>query len=238
MHHQVVVNARIGEPPAGPLRVVLADDAVLIRESLARLLGQEGFEVVGQVGDAHDLMAGVANAQPDIAIIDIRMPPTHTDEGLTAARRIRQDYPKVAVLVLSQYVDLAYAMTLLSEKPERLGYLLKERISDVPEFVEALHRLSEGGSVIEPALVAELMSAPTKKDPLAILSSREREVLALLAEGRTDRGIAELLFVTPKTVEAHVRSIFGKLDLPSDAMTNRRVHAVLRFLRARTVSDE
>jgi DNA-binding NarL/FixJ family response regulator len=217
-----------------PLRVVLADDAVLIRESVARLLGQEGFEVVGQVGNADDLMALVADGQPDIAIIDIRMPPTHTDEGLTAAHRIRHAYPEVAVLVLSQYVDLAYAMKLLAEKPERVGYLLKDRIGDVAEFVEALRRIADGGSVIEPALVAELLSAPTKDDPLAVLSSREREVLALLAEGRTDRGIAELLFVTPKTVEAHVRSIFGKLDLPSDAMANRRVHAVLRFLRART----
>jgi len=218
------------------LRVVLADDAVLIRESLARLLDQEGFEVVAQVGNADDLLARVKDEQPDIAIIDIRMPPTHTDEGLTAARRIRQDYQKIAVLVLSQYVDLAYAMTLLAEKSERVGYLLKDRISDVAELVEALHRLADGGSVIEPALVAELVSAPTRNDPLAVLSAREREVLALLAEGRTDRGIAKLLFVTPKTVEAHVRSIFGKLDLPSDAMANRRVHAVLRFLRARTGS--
>jgi serine/threonine-protein kinase PknK len=215
------------------LRVVLADDAVLIRESLARLLDQEGFEVVGQVGDADDLLARVKDEQPDIAIIDIRMPPTHTDEGLKAARRIRQDHQMVAVLVLSQYVDLAYAMTLLAEKPERVGYLLKDRIGDVPEFVEALHRIAEGGSVVEPALVAELVSAPTANDPLAVLSAREREVLELLAEGRTDRGIAQLLFVTPKTVEAHVRSIFVKLDLPSDAMANRRVHAVLRFLQAR-----
>jgi DNA-binding NarL/FixJ family response regulator len=236
MDRPLVANADTGEPPARPLRVVLADDAALIRESLARLLGQEGFEVVGQVGNADDLLARVKDRQPDIAIIDIRMPPNYTDEGLTAARRIRQDYQKVAVLVLSQYVDLVYAMTLLAAKPERVGYLLKDRIGDVPEFVEALHRLAEGGSVIEPALVAELVSAPTRNDPLAVLSAREREVLALLAEGRTDRGIAKLLFVTPKTVEAHVRSIFGKLDLPSDAMANRRVHAVLRFLRARTGS--
>jgi DNA-binding NarL/FixJ family response regulator len=234
MDRPLVANADTGKPPARPLRVVIADDAVLIRESLARLLDQEGFEIVGQVGNADDLLARVKDEQPDIAIIDIRMPPTHTDEGLTAARRIRQDYQKVAVLVLSQYVDLVYAMTLLAAKPERVGYLLKDRIGDVPEFVEALHRLADGGSVIEPALVAELVSAPTRNDPLAVLSAREREVLALLAEGRTDRGIAKLLFITPKTVEAHVRSIFSKLDLPSDAMANRRVHAVLRFLRART----
>jgi len=220
--------------PVPPLRVILADDAVLIRESLARLLGQEGFEVVGQVGNADDLMARAHVEQPDIAIIDIRMPPTHTDEGLTAARRIRQDHPEVAVLVLSQYVDLVYAMKLVAEKPEGVGYLLKDRIGDIPQFVEALRRIADGGSVIEPTLIAELVSAPTKNDPLAILTAREREVLALLAEGRTDRGIAKLLFITPKTVEAHVRSIFGKLDLPSDATANRRVHAVLRFLRART----
>jgi DNA-binding NarL/FixJ family response regulator len=232
-----VANADPGEPPARPLRVVLADDAVLIRESLARLLGQEGFEVLAQVGNADDLMARVKDEQPDIAVIDIRMPPTHADEGLVAARRIRADYPKVAVLVLSQYVDVAYAMKLLAEKPERVGYLLKDRIGDVPEFVEALNRLANGGSVVEPSLVAELVAAPTRDDPLAVLSAREREVLTLLAEGRTDRGIAKLLFVTPKTVEAHVRSIFGKLDLPSDAMANRRVHAVLRFLRARSRNE-
>ena len=220
--------------PAHALRVILADDATLIRESLARLLSQEGFEVVGQVGTADELLARVKLDPPDVAVIDIRMPPTHTDEGLVAAQRIRTDHPQVGVLVLSQYVDVAYAMKLLTEKPERVGYLLKDRIGDVPEFVEALHRIAAGGSVVEPALVAELVSVPKPNDPLVVLSSREREVLALLAEGRTDRGIANLLFVTPKTVEAHVRSIFAKLDLPSDAMANRRVHAVLRFLHART----
>jgi len=219
------------------LRVILADDAVLIRESLARLLSQEGFNVVGQVGNADDLLARVALDQPDIAVVDIRMPPTHTDEGLVAARRIRAEHPQVAVLVLSQYVDVAYGMKLLAEMPERVGYLLKDRISDVPELVDALHRIAEGGSVVEPDLVAELISAPTRNDPLVVLSPREREVLGLLAEGRTDRGIASELFVTPKTVEAHVRSIFSKLDLPSDAMENRRVHAVLRFLRQRAPSE-
>jgi len=215
------------------LRVILADDAVLIRESLARLLSQEGFTVVAQVGNAEDLLMSVALEQPDIAVVDIRMPPTHTDEGLVAARRIRAEHPGVAVLVLSQYVDAAYAMKLLAETPERVGYLLKDRVADVPQFVDALHRIAEGGSVIEPAVVAELMSAPARHDPTAALSPREREVLALLAEGRTDRGIAAALFVTPKTVEAHVRSIFHKLDLPSDTMENRRVHAVLRFLQQR-----
>jgi DNA-binding NarL/FixJ family response regulator len=219
------------------LRVILADDAVLIRESLARLLSQEGFNVVGQVGNADDLLTRVALDQPDIAVVDIRMPPTHTDEGLVAARRIRAEHPRVAVLVLSQYVDIAYAMKLLAETPERVGYLLKDRIGDVPELVDALRRIAAGGSVVEPDLVAELISAPTRNDPLVALSPREREVLGLLAQGRTDRGIASELFVTRKTVEAHVRSIFSKLDLPSDAMENRRVHAVLRFLRQRAPSE-
>jgi DNA-binding NarL/FixJ family response regulator len=219
------------------LRVVLADDAVLIRESLARLLAQEGFTVVGQVGNADDLVSCVASQQPDIALVDIRMPPTHTDEGLVAARRIRAEHPGVAVLVLSQYTDVAYAMKLLTDTPERVGYLLKDRVADVPELVDALHRIAAGGSVIEPHLVAELISAPARPDPLAALSPREREVLTLLAQGRTDRGIATALFVTQKTVEAHVRSIFTKLNLPSDAMHNRRVHAVLRFLQQRTPTE-
>jgi DNA-binding NarL/FixJ family response regulator len=230
-------RAREATSGTDALRVILADDAVLIRESLARLLSQEGFNVVGQLGNADDLLARVAADQPDIAVVDIRMPPTHTDEGLVVAQRIRTEHPRVAVLVLSQYVDVAYAMKLLAEMPERVGYLLKDRIADVPELVDALHRIAEGGSVVEPALVAELISAPTRGDPLAALSPREREVLALLAEGRTDRGIARALFVTPKTVEAHVRSIFSKLDLPSDALENRRVHAVLRFLRRRAPNE-
>jgi DNA-binding NarL/FixJ family response regulator len=220
--------------PGRALRVILADDAILIRESLARLLREQGFDVVGQVSNAEDLISRVALERPDIAIVDIRMPPTHSDEGLVAARQIRASQPEVAVLVLSQYVEVAYALELLAERPERIGYLVKDRVSDIGEFAEALERIAAGGSVVEPALVAELLGAPTLDDPLAALSPREHEVLALLAEGRTDRGIATVLFVTPKTVEAHVRSIFAKLDLPSDATANRRVHAVLRFLRART----
>jgi len=199
------------------LRVILADDAVLIRESLARLLSQEGFSVVGQVGNADDLLARVALDQPDVAVVDIRMPPTYTDEGLVAARRIRAEHPRVAVLVLSQYVDVAFAMKLLAEMPERVGYLLKDRIGDVHELVDALHRIAEGGSVVEPDLVAELISAPTRNDPLVALSPREREVLGLLAEGRTDRGIASELFVTPKTVEIHLSSVYRKLGISSRA---------------------
>jgi len=216
------------------MRLILADDATVIREGLARLLAEEGFDVVAQVGDASDLLAQVGLARPDVAIVDIRMPPTYTDEGLVAAQQIRAAHPDVGVLVLSQYVDVAYAMKLVTEGSERVGYLLKDRIVDVPELAAALRRIADGGSVVDPALVAELVSAPSVEDPLAALTQREREVLALLAEGRTDRGIAKLLYVTPKTVEAHVRSIFRKLDLPSDATENRRVHAVLTFLRART----
>jgi DNA-binding NarL/FixJ family response regulator len=216
-----------------PLRIMVADDAALIRESLALLLQKEGFEVVAVVATADELLARLMRDPPDVAIVDIRMPPTFTTEGLVAAQRIRQQHPRVAVLLLSQYVDVAFAMQLLAGRPERIGYLLKDRVGDIPQLVEAIRRIAAGGSVVEPALVAELVSAPIRNDPLSALSPREREVLALLAEGRTDRGIAELIFVTPKTVEAHVRSIFAKLDLPSDAMANRRVHAVLLFLQAR-----
>ena len=224
----------MSEVPGAPLRVVLADDATVIREGLARLLAEEGFDVVAQVGDAGELLAHVDSDQPDIAIVDIRMPPTFTDEGLAAAQEIRAAHPNVGVLVLSQYIDVAYAMKLVSEESQRVGYLLKDRIVDVPELTAALQRIADGGSVVDPSLVAELVAAPAAEDPLAELTAREREVLALLAEGRTDRGIAQLLYITPKTVEAHVRSTFRKLDLPSDATENRRVHAVLTFLRART----
>jgi DNA-binding NarL/FixJ family response regulator len=224
----------MSDMPEGGLRVILADDATVIREGLARLLAEEGFDVVAQVGDASDLLARVDLVRPDLAVVDIRMPPTYTDEGLVAAQEIRAAHPDVGVLVLSQHVDVAYAMKLVTKEAERVGYLLKDRIVDVPELAAALRRIADGGSVVDPALVAELVFAPAVEDPLAALTPREREVLALLAEGRTDRGIAQLLYVTPKTVEAHVRSIFRKLDLPSDATENRRVHAVLRFLRART----
>ena len=224
----------MSELPETPLRVVLADDATVIREGLARLLAEEGFDIIAQVGDAGDLLAHVDRDQPDVAIVDIRMPPTFTDEGLVAAQEIRAAHPDVGVLVLSQYVDVAYAMKLVSEESQRIGYLLKDRIADLPELAAALRRIADGGSVVDPSLVAELVAAPAGQDPLGELTAREREVLALLAEGRTDRGIATLLYVTPKTVEAHVRSTFRKLDLPSDAMENRRVHAVLTFLRAHT----
>jgi DNA-binding NarL/FixJ family response regulator len=216
------------------VRLILADDATVIREGLARLLEEAGFDVVAQAGDAAELRARVAEERPDVAIVDIRMPPTYTDEGLVAAQQIRAEHPSVGVLVLSQYVDVAYAMKLVTEGAERVGSLLKDRIGNVDELADALRRIGDGGSVVEPTLVAELVSAPSAEDPLGELTAREREVLALLAEGRTDRGIAQLLYVTPKTVEAHVRSVFRKLDLPSDATENRRVHAVLAFLRAQS----
>jgi DNA-binding NarL/FixJ family response regulator len=230
------VTAHVSTPrsPLPEPRLLLADDARLIREGLARLLGDAGFEVVAQVGDAETLLAEVARLRPDVAVVDIRMPPTYTDEGLVAAQEIRARHPHVGVLVLSQHVDVAYAMKLLTEGAERVGYLLKDRIADVPELATALRRIAEGGSVVDESLVAELVEAPVFEDPLAALSKRELEVLTLVAEGRRDRGIAQALHITQKTVEAHVRSIFAKLEIPADATENRRVHAVLRFLRARS----
>ena len=209
--------------------MILADDAVVIREGLARLLTEQGIEVTATVGTAGDLMRFIATDRPDVAIIDIRMPPTYTNEGLVAAQQIRSSYPGVATLVLSQYVEVDFALRLMTGTSERVGYLLKDRIADVREFVSALRRVAAGGVVVEPSLVSELLAAPAA--PLAELTAREREVLTLVGQGKTDRGIAEELVVTRKTVEAHVRSIFRKLDLPNGAGENRRVHAVLVFLR-------
>ena len=211
--------------------MILADDAVVIREGLARLLTEQGIEVAATVGTAGDLMRFVATDPPDVAIIDIRMPPTYTNEGLVAAQQIRSSYPDVATLVLSQYVEVDFALRLMTGSSERVGYLLKDRIANVREFVSALRRVAAGGVVVEPSLVSELLASPAARNPLAELTPREREVLTLVGQGKTDRGIAEELVVTRKTVEAHVRSIFRKLDLPSDASENRRVHAVLVFLR-------
>ena len=214
------------------MRVILADDAVVIREGLARLLAERGFEIVGQVGRGDELLECVTRLRPDVAVIDIRMPPSYSNEGLVAAHQIRQACPQTATLVLSQYVEVDYALKLLAGDTGRVGYLLKDRIADIGSFVDSLRRVAAGESVVEPTLVEELLAAPHVDNPLAALTTREREVLALMAEGRTDRGISEELFVTRKTVEAHVRSILRKLDLPDDARANRRVHAVLAFLRA------
>ncbi len=214
------------------MRLILADDATLIRTGIARLLADRGFEITAEVADAEALLHEVARNPPDAVVVDIRMPPTFTDEGLRAADQIRRNYPEVAVLVLSQHVEVEYAMRLLKDASTRVGYLLKDRVADIDAFVATLDHVTSGGSVLDPALVAELVAAPRDEDPLAVLTPREREVLQLVAEGRTDRGIAEALFVTRKTVEAHVRSIFSRLDLPAAATENRRVHAVLKFLAA------
>lgn len=210
---------------------MLADDAVVIRQGLARLLDDQGVEIVAQAGSGEELMPLVATDPPDVVVLDIKMPPTYRDEGLVAAHEIHRLYPDVGTLVLSQYVDVDYALTLLTGARARVGYLLKDRVADVAEFIAALRHIAEGGTVIDPALIRELLAATSARDPMAALTPREREVLALVAQGRTDRGIARQLFITTKTVEAHVRSIFGKLDLPVDSSENRRVHAVLAFLQ-------
>jgi DNA-binding NarL/FixJ family response regulator len=212
--------------------VVLADDSVLLREGMARLLEDEGFEVVGQAGTAEELLLKVRSYSPDVAVVDIRMPPTHTDEGLRAAQEIRERHPEVCVLVLSQYVEPAYAMELLAESAEGVGYLLKDRVSDVAEFAAAVRRVGEGGSALDPTIVSQLLGRRRRDDPLAQLTPREREVLELMAEGRSNHGIAERLVVTERAVEKHVTSIFGKLRLPPAPEDHRRVLAVLALLRS------
>ena len=214
------------------MRLVLADDSVLFREGLARLLSEAGFEIAGTAGDADTLLGLVGRHRPDAAIVDIRMPPTHTDEGLAAAARIRAEHDDgVAVVVLSQYVEAAYALRLLEAGERHVGYVLKDRVLHVAEFAAAIRRVVAGEPVVDPALVSQLFDRRRPVDPLAELTDRERQVLALMAEGLTDRGIAERLWVTPKTVETHSRHIFQKLSLPASAADNRRVHAVLTYLR-------
>jgi DNA-binding NarL/FixJ family response regulator len=214
------------------VRVVLADDSVLLREGVARLLEDAGFEIVGQAGTADDLMLKVRSYSPDVAIVDIRMPPTHTDEGLRAAQEIREKHPAVGVLVLSQYVEPAYAMELLAESAEGIGYLLKDRISDVREFADAVRRVGEGGSALDPTIVSQLVGRRRRDDPIDQLTPREREVLGLMAEGRSNSGIAEQLVVTERAVEKHVTGIFSKLRLPAASEDHRRVLAVLAYLRS------
>jgi DNA-binding NarL/FixJ family response regulator len=213
------------------LRVVLADDDVLLREGLASLLERSGFEVVGQAGDGVELLALVRSARPELAVIDIRMPPGHGTEGLQAARVIRAELPGTAIIVLSAHVEVDEAMELLAGG-ERTGYLLKSRITDVTEFIETVGRIAAGASVVDPSLVSELIQARRRHDPLDALSPREREVLALMAQGASNAGIARQIFVTEGTVEKHVRSILTKLDLPESDTEHRRVLAVLRFLGA------
>ncbi|HUC34169.1 MAG TPA: response regulator transcription factor [Gaiellaceae bacterium] len=214
------------------MRVVLADDTVLLREGVARILGEAGFEVVGQAGNADELMLKVRSYSPDVAIVDIRMPPTHTDEGLRAAQEIREKHPTCGVLVLSQYVEAGYAMELLADSAEGVGYLLKDRVSDVNEVADAVRRVGEGGSALDPTIVSQLVGRRRRDDPIDQLTPREREVLELMAEGRSNSGIAEQLVVTERAVEKHVTSIFAKLRLPAAAEDHRRVLAVLAYLRS------
>jgi DNA-binding NarL/FixJ family response regulator len=211
------------------LRVVLAEDDVLLREGLASLLERSGLEVVGQAGDATQLLSLVGDQSPELVVVDIRMPPTHTTEGLDAARQIRQEFPDTGILVLSAHVEVEHAMELLAGG-RGIGYLLKSRVTDVEEFLDTLGRIARGGSVVDPALVAELVAARRHQDPLAVLSVREREVLGLMAEGRSNAGIARRLWITEGTVEKHVRSILSKLTLDEAEDDHRRVLAVLRFL--------
>jgi len=214
------------------MRVVIADDAMLIREGTARLLEEAGVEVVGKAGDAQKLIRIVAREHPDVAIVDIKMPPTHTDEGLVAAEQIRSSHPDVGVLVLSQYLESRYATRLLEHHPEARGYLLKERVSDIAVLADAIRRISEGECVLDPTIVARLIKKPRHRGPLEELTEREREVLALIAEGRSNHGISQLLVLSLKTVEAHVGRILSKLGLDDTPDYHRRVLAVLAFLRA------
>jgi DNA-binding NarL/FixJ family response regulator len=214
------------------VRVVLAEDDILLREGVASLLERSGFEVCGQAGDGSELMALVRRHEPELVVVDIRMPPNHTLEGLKAAREIREQFPEIGILVLSAHVEVDHAMELLASG-RGIGYLLKSRVTDVDEFVDTIQRIAKGGSVVDPALVQELVGARRTDDPLAALTDREREVLALMAEGRSNAGIAKRLWVTEGTVEKHVRSILSKLDLYEEQDDHRRVLAVVRFLEAR-----
>jgi serine/threonine-protein kinase len=214
------------------VRVVVADDVMLMRAGIARLLADAGIEIVGEATNAAELLREVAISQPDVAIADIRMPPTQTDEGLVAAREIRSRNPEVGVLVLSQYLAPSYAIQLLEEHPARCGYLLKERVSDVALLVDALNRIADGECVLDPTIVSRLLERSRKQEPLSQLTEREREVLALMAEGRSNAAIANQLVVTPRTVEAHIRQILGKLGLRDSPDDHRRVLAVLTYLHS------
>jgi DNA-binding NarL/FixJ family response regulator len=213
------------------VRVAIAEDSVLLRDGIARLLGDSGFDVVGQSTDVDDLMLKVRSYKPEVVIVDIRLPPTHTDEGLQAAIRIRAEHPGTGVLVLSQYIELGLAMKLLAESADGVGYLLKDRITDVDEFVAAVKRVAAGGSAIDPKIVSTLLARERPDDPIANLTPREREVLELMAEGSSNQGIADKLVITVGAVEKYASSIFDKLKLPSTRSESRRVLAVLAFLR-------
>lgn len=218
----------------GPLRVVLADDHVLLREGMARLLNDAGFSVVGQTGDADGLIALVQAEEPNVAVVDIRMPPSNTNDGLIAAMRIRADYPAVGVLLLSQYLETHYPVRLLGSASGRIGYLLKERVSDVDTFVDAVRQVGRGGTVVDSAVISRLLQRRRDHDPLVDLTDREREVLALMAEGRSNAAVSRHLRLSNKTVESHVSNIFTKLGLPPAQDDHRRVLAVLTYLRTST----
>jgi DNA-binding NarL/FixJ family response regulator len=217
---------------ADPLRVVIAEDAAVFREGLASLLEDRGHQVCAAVADGEQLLAAVASHRPDVAVVDVRMPPTHTDEGLRAALRLRADHPGTGVLVFSQYIETSYAARLLQGNAAGVGYLLKDRVADVAEFTEALGRVAAGGTALDPEVVSQMLGAGRHAPGLAALTPREREVLALMAEGRSNAGIAAVLVISASVVEKHVASIFGKLGLPPAEGDNRRVLAVLRYLEA------
>ena len=213
------------------MRVVIADDEMLLREGLARLLTDADVEVTGKAANVPELMRAVRLTAPDVAIVDIRMPPSHTEEGLVAAQEIRAEHPDVGVLLLSHHIESIYAMRLLEEHPQRVGYLLKERVSNIAVLADALGRITEGECVIDPTIASRLVHRPREESPLAALTDREREVLELIAQGRSNSAIGQRLYLSPKTVETHIRQIFQKLDLAEDAGSHRRVLAVLAFLR-------
>jgi DNA-binding NarL/FixJ family response regulator len=212
------------------MRVVIAEDSVLLREGVAKLLTEAGFEVVGQSGTADDLLLKVRSYAPDVAVVDVRMPPTQTDEGARAAAQIRDEHPSVGVLLLSQVVEAEHALRLFRERPEGFGYLLKDRVLELEDFVDAVRRVARGGTAVDPEVVSQLLGRTRRDDPLDELTDRERDVLALMAEGRSNQGIGRKLFLSPKTVETHVHRILTKLAIDDDGDDNRRVLAVLAFL--------
>jgi DNA-binding NarL/FixJ family response regulator len=214
------------------VRVVVADDSILLREGVVRVLEDDGFEVVGQAGDAEDLLRKVSAHKPDVAVVDIRMPPNLTDDGLQAAKKIRAEHPDTGVLVLSQYLEESYALDLVADSAEGVGYLLKDRVAEIDRFTESVRRVGSGGSALDPEVVSHLLGRRRREDPLEVLTVREREVLGLMAEGRSNIAIAENLVVTERAVEKHVTSIFSKLDLTPTAEDHRRVLAVLTYVKA------
>jgi serine/threonine-protein kinase PknK len=228
----VTVTDNAGHDDGATVRVILAEDDVLLREGLASLLERSDFEVVGLTGDPSILPQLVRDTAPELVVVDVRMPPTHTTEGLQAARAVREEFPETAIMVLSAHIEVEHAMELLASG-KGIGYQLKSRITDVNEFVDALRRVAQGGTVLDPELVRGLLTASRRSDPLAVLSAREQEVLALMAEGRSNTGIAHRLWITEGTVEKHVRSVLAKLDLPETEDDHRRILAVLTFLEAR-----